>query len=210
MRALFIGAGLNLKVISVLKNVKDFVLVDIKPHNVKGFYYDKTFISELKEQMKSMDYSIVSEDVIKYTNSKDANVFSCFHRFKKRRPGLIVFSNGTVKVYYFYSVCFPYDNLQELDSKIQDCDVLICGNHDPHNSILDLMKLPIMFVGILDQNNYKTNVELVKANISTFHSIHEDQNIVYNYTFFKLVKNEQSWNNMNQQYRRKLNNEEIV
>jgi hypothetical protein len=215
MSAVYIGAGLDISPMQLLRHINTFIFVDSKPRNKLGTRiscntFDSTFIPKLISAMNKNGFTIESNKTFnnvssnKHTKIDTDSICMCLMgKPKYALPGLLVFSNNNRKIFYYYSTFFPYVDIEELNSKIMKSDTLIFNKQDPHNRILELINIPFTFVGLSGKKFYtsKRTGDLIKT--STLKNIEDDISIVDNFLFFS-INEENKWNSFNSELRRKL------
>jgi hypothetical protein len=210
MSAVYIGAGLDIRPLKLLRHINRFIFVDSKPRNEFGTNltcssFNTTFIEQLVDAMNLIGFVVESNKT--FNNVKgipnDSCCMSLIRKPKFSSPGLLVFSNGNRKIYYYYSTYFPYVEIDELNARLGYCDTIIFSKNDIHNRILELIKVPFTFVGLSGKSYYGSDRTGELINTSTFKNIQDDLTLVSNFLFF-TTNNEHKWNNINLEYRRQL------
>ena len=174
--ALYIGAGLDLKIIKNIPNVKKFVFVDSQPSSEFGLeecwlkdpsyifncfcpswtpfindYYKPNFISDLKKTAVDENIKLVSEEVNKKLTFE--------------------YNNQTIE--YFVNISVP-ENLSSIENDIENFNHLIVSGFFPHHSILDYTKKNITFWG----NSNTIYKQSTKMNCLSNKNISEDKKTV--------------------------------
>ena len=141
----YIGAGLDLSVLDIFKDINLFVLVDSNPRSPYGLIADhiktsKTFIPRLENELKELGFTRVGHKKSLYRKERRIFKPEYFH------PGLLTYTDGKRTIYYFYSCCYP-DKSRELIQLLGECDTLYVSGHEPLDNVILYMKKPVSFVG---------------------------------------------------------------
>ena len=139
MKAVYIGAGTDVRPVQFLTYIKDFVFIDCQPFsefgtmvhecnpewcskNCNGFSRPR-FIPKLKEQMEKigMKYEEISDNELKFTNE-------------------------TQTVTYFVNTAMP-DHIDRVKERIKDFDNFIVMGHDPDSTAIKYTTKNITFWG---------------------------------------------------------------
>lgn len=147
--AVYIGAGLDLKMIKNMNNITNFVYVDSQPHSEFGLeeywcrdpdyifncfcphyapyineFSRPEFVSELKKTAKQENITLISEEV----NKK------------------LTFQYNNQYINYFINLSIP-EHLYFIQDDIKNFNHLIISGFFPHYSILNYTKNPVTFWG---------------------------------------------------------------
>lgn len=139
MKVIYIGAGLDVKPIQFLSNIKDFVYIDCQPFSEFGTKIHKCtpgwcsknclgfsrpmFLPRLKTSMEKigMKYKKISDDELEFTNDKQL-------------------------VTYFINTSMP-EHIDKVKSRIKGFDNFIVMGHDPDSTVLKYTNNKITFWG---------------------------------------------------------------
>jgi hypothetical protein len=135
--AVYIGAGLDVRPISIMEHIRKFIYIDSLP------------VTEWPDMNK--DYWQLRTDFIEKLCSKmQAMKFECLTSFSldTDKPIMIHFKNkkNDVQVDYYMNTPFPSGITKELQQELRKLDTLIIAGHHPHKNIIEMMKKPINIV----------------------------------------------------------------
>jgi len=166
MKAVYVGAGLDIRPLIDLSNIiNDFHYIDSLPFSIHGTKcsYDENhknifsrnwFLSELNNKLDKIEY--------KLQNSYD---------------NLLIYENtiNNIKLYYHINTSIP-EHIQRIQKYIQNFDYLIVAGHDPHMNIIFTTNKKIDFIGY-----YRTSYS---------NPLEDNETIIYEYTVVEeLYKN---------------------
>ena len=186
-RALYIGAGLDLRPLKHLQSINEFIYVDSRPYsefgreifiNKKGenTSYDHTFISDLDDTMKTHKMNL------------------CVVIDNKR-----VYSDGSKTIIYYVNTSIPED-IDIIKHELNTIDTLIIAGHDPHYELIERFKEPIHFIGFedtyFDKDPTSDEDELTHClHRNKYHTKFIDFSYMYFIRYFKMKKQTfSSWN----------------
>lgn len=144
MKGLYIGAGLDTKYIDEIKDILDVLIcIDSLPTNQCPYrLHGKSKISRenivLHNDHVPPCKHFLQQLVTKYTNH------GC--ELISQDEKLLVFKIKKLKIFYFHSVAFPHIT-REIQSQIQNYNILICDGFLPHYEVLDYASTCITFIG---------------------------------------------------------------
>lgn len=150
MGVAYIGAGEDFKVVDIFKDEPIFVLVDSMPRSSWGFarndkLSDKNFIKRISKKLETKGFKKASHIKSLYKVEK-----APFITPKYFNPGLIIYTDGTRLLYYFYSCAYPDFRNNTLHQLLSICDKLYISGHEPGDNVILRMKKPIYFIGSSD------------------------------------------------------------
>ena len=147
--ALYIGAGLDLKLIKSIPQIKNFIYIDSQPNSEFGIeeywqrdpsyifncfcpnygplvndYFKPQFVTDLKKTAYIENMTLVTEEV----NKK------------------LTFNYKDQTIQYFINLSIP-EHIDIIKNDIQNFNHLIISGFDPHSSILKYTEKPITFWG---------------------------------------------------------------
>ena len=177
MKAVYIGAGIDLRPLTVLTNIKEFYYLDgqpnsefgtlksIRPNGTNGFSRPN-FIPMLDEEMKKNKMNLINID-----------------------NNLRVYSNGKQKVKYYTNTAIPghYDIIKE---DIKNFTTLIVAGHDPDSIILESSHNKINFVGFENTSYYNESNSYIENYNSVIHRLHNGniENKFNQFSYYKQGK----------------------
>lgn len=163
-KLLYIGAGLDFKLIDHFRQVNEFVFIDTQPRSevdgnvynkslfFEGFYRHK-FIDLLVKNAKKRDFELVEKieldlDYYKQILTQDQIDFwslNFLEKFPDVNPCLLIFSNNktlqTIK--YYISTNIKLNMCSKLEVDIRESIGLIIAGYHPDKIILDYISSPI-------------------------------------------------------------------
>ena len=136
-RALYIGAGHDMRPVKHLESINNFVYVDSRPYSPFG----RDIVVNKKGDNTSYDYTFISDldDTMKLHKMR-----LCVVKDNKR-----VYSDGKKTVFYYVNTSIPED-IATIQHELINIDTLIVAGHDPHYKIVEYFKEPIHFIGFED------------------------------------------------------------
>lgn len=181
-KAVYIGAGLDILPVLLNDNIKEFIYIDSQPTSEFGMlgftdkkFFRKNFLETLNTIMHNNNFKLKTNEnnCLKYYNDN---------------------TNQTIN--YHINTPFPENLNNELITKINDCDVLICIGHDPDKKILEYIKKPFTFIGST-HTCYQSNKENYETPLnSTFLELYENNlkvikyNLIAEKTYYEYWKHE--------------------
>ena len=178
-RALYIGAGTDILPVIMYPSIKDFYYIESQPTSefgILGFddnkFYRKNFLSNLSNVMYNNNFKIREEkdNYLRYYNPATEQ-----------------------NIHYYINTPITSNLSNNIISVINSCNILICIGHDPHNSILQHIQKPFMFIGST-HTVYSSNSELYEnPSESTFLKLHSDNSLVSEYQLIKEKKYYEYW-----------------
>tara|TARA_Y100000991_G_scaffold196671_1_gene166680 strand:- start:142 stop:804 length:663 start_codon:yes stop_codon:yes gene_type:complete len=184
-KALYIGAGLHLEIIKVLKHIKEFIFVDSQPFSEFGkktyFYIEDGpltncipcfskkkngferphFLSNLKKVSFDLNIEIIEE-----------------------KKDIIVFQYNDQKITYCYNTSIPED-LSKIEPFINNFNNLILIGHDPFNDFLKYSAKNVIF-----WDNTHTCYFTPYSKDDKFEKLDkENEKIIYNLNYYKEFRN---------------------
>lgn len=135
-KALYIGAGLDVRPIRALSHIKDFLYIDSRPSTQQPEWdksyrqYDSSFAHEFSLKMEAMDFTF-----------DDFNIH-------KHHPFLVRYTKQDKRVTYLFNTPFLSSGLPMHFSNdmLKDFDTLIVAGFSPHKNIIQYMKKPIHII----------------------------------------------------------------
>ena len=180
-KALYIGAGLDMRPIQHLKHIHQFIYVDSRPYspygreittneNDQNTCYDYTFLEKLDDTMKTHKMKL------------------CVVKDHKR-----VYSDGVKTVSYYVNTSIPED-IQLISYDLRDVTTLIVAGHDPHIEIVKHLRDPVHFVGFenthFDFDDTSDDDELMHwLHRNKYHNYFIDFTYVYFERYFSMNRN---------------------
>jgi len=173
MKAIYIGAGTDVRPIKFLKEITNFYYFDGQPHSEfgaklsgittkNGFdgFSRPNFISNLDQEMNAINMKL-----------------------EKVNNNLRIYANNDKKVYYYTNTAIPED-YQLIEDKIKNFDTLIVAGHDPDSCFLNSTNKKINFIGA--EGTYYGNNEFESYN-SVIYRMYND-NIQNKFNSFSYIK----------------------
>ena len=151
MKAIYIGAGSDVKPITFLNHIKDWVYIDCKPFSEFGVkvhkcdtrwclkkcngYSRPNFIPQVRKEMEriGMTYKKVSENELEFTND-------------------------TQRITFFVNTSMP-EHIERVKHRIKDFDQWVVMGHDPDITALEHTSQNITFWGNTNTVYTKINSE---------------------------------------------------
>lgn len=180
----YIGAGLDVRPIKVLQNVKKFIYIDSLPStqqptlDKKNQQYSKTFIIDFCRKMEGLGLGFDWNLPPQITNT-------CFAS-KITSPLKISFENKMgICVDYYMNTPFSSNISEELRKELSHADTLVIAGFFPDECILEMMNTPVHIIcwqGTYydddddDDDDYKKSV---------VRKIHQDTTNVANITYYE-------------------------
>lgn len=180
-KALYIGAGLHLEIIKILKHIKEFVFVDSQPFSEFGkktyFYIEEDPITNcipcFSEKINGFERPNFLPNLKKV--SKDLNI-----EILEEERDIIIFKYNDQRITYFYNTSIPED-LCKIGQFIKNFNNLIVIGHDPFNDFLKYSAENITFWGNTNTcyfTQYSKDDKFVKLD-------KENEKIIYNLNYYK-------------------------
>lgn len=144
MKGLYIGAGLDTKYIDEIKDIIDILIcIDSLPTNQCPYrLHNLNKISRenivLHNNRIPPSKNFLQNLITKYINQ------GC--ELISQDDQLLIFKIKKLKIFYFHSVAFPHIT-REIQSQIQNYNILICDGFLPHYEVLDYASTHITFIG---------------------------------------------------------------
>lgn len=185
MKAIYIGAGTDVRPIKFLKNVKKFYYFDGQPHSEFGTKLSGTIIKDGFDGFSRP----------KFISNLDQEMNTINMKLVKISDNLRTYSNGDQIVYYYTNTAIP-EHYQLIKNDIKNFDTLIVAGHDPDSCFLNATNKKINFIGA--EGTYYGNSEF-ESNNSIIYRIYNDK-IKSKFKTFSYMKNDSrvfqfnSWN----------------
>lgn len=173
MKAIYIGAGTDVRPIKFFKEIKNFYYFDGQPNSEFGTklsgtitkdgfngYSRPNFISNLDQEMNAINMKL-----------------------EKVNDNLRTYSNNDKKVYYYTNTAIP-EHYQLIEDKIKNFDTLIVAGHDPDSCFLNATDKKINFIGA--EGTYYGNNEFESNNSIIYKMYNND--IHKKFTSFSYIK----------------------
>ena len=134
MKAIYIGAGIDIRPVNLFKNITEFVYVDcqpfsefgiettIQPDGSNGFARPR-FLDNLKKEMNKNNFVL-----------------------KEQCDDKIIYSNTNQTITYFINTAIP-EHIDKIKDAIADFDILIVVGYNPHSIIMEYTTKKIIFIG---------------------------------------------------------------
>lgn len=178
MKALYIGAGLDLKVIKSIKHIKTFYFCDCQPFSRFGktvsigkdgsnSYVRPKFISKLKEEAIKENINLISDE--SDTNNK------------------LIFSYNEQIITYFINTSIPED-IDIIKDDIKDFDNLIVMGYWPNSIILDYTTKLLCFLGNII-TCYTPCDEDIEGTEDVVYKLHIEKSILDRFNNYNLIYN---------------------
>jgi hypothetical protein len=196
--AVYIGAGLDLKIIKNIPNVKNFVFVDSQPTSEFGLeecwlkdpgyifncfcpswapfindYSRPNFITNLKKTAIKENMTLISEEV----NKK------------------LTFQYNNQIIDYFVNISVP-EHLSSIENDIKNFNHLIVSGFFPHHSLLDYTKKNITFWGNMNtkykqttQMNCLNNKDIREDEKTIIYKLNSESLYEKKFKNFKIIEN---------------------
>jgi ssDNA-binding Zn-finger/Zn-ribbon topoisomerase 1 len=129
----YVGAGLDVRPIRVLPNVKKFIYIDSLPATEQyGFdkkysQYKPNFVNDFNRKMERLDF----DWNFKYPRGKYIKPFKAVYK-----------KDDDTEVCYYMNASFPEQITEEIKKDVEEANILVVAGHHPHESVLDMMKSP--------------------------------------------------------------------
>lgn len=175
MKAIYIGAGTDVRPIKFLKEIKNFYYFDGQPYSEYGTklsgtimkngfdgYSRPNFVSNLDQEMNTINMKLV-----------------------KINDNLRTYSNGDKVVYYYTNTAIP-EHYEIIKDKIKNFNTLIVAGHDPDSCFLNATSKNLDFIGF--EGTVYGNYEF-ESNNSLIYKMH-NCNIINKFNSFSFVKND--------------------
>ena len=173
MIALYIGAGDDLGIIKVLKDIKTFYFCDCQPFSEFGKevhlredgtngFSRPNFIPNLKK------------------NAKKENII-----LTRAETNKLIFNYNDQKIIYFINTSIPED-IDIIKEEIHDFDNLIVMGHDPHSIVLDYTSKQICFWGNQD-TVYKPHDDDYEVQ-HLIYRLNREKKLLNRFNNFNLIK----------------------
>jgi len=184
--AVYIGAGLDVRPIRVMKHIQHFIYIDSRPQTEQPGYpsleqYDELFISDFDNKMDALGFNISKDRVTSPT------CFELFFNTYKPKQQTIEYTHENKKqtLTYHFNTPFPQAVSEELAHTMGQADTLIIAGFHPHKAILGLMKKPV-HVTCWEGTNYEfgTAAQRNDANTVVQH-LHYNMSDVSEITYYK-------------------------
>lgn len=130
MKAIYIGAGTDVKPIIFLSNIKDFVYIDCQPFSAFGIKVHKC-------NPKSCSKNCVGFSRPRFLPRLNWNMERIGMKYKKISDNELEFTNERgQRVTYFINTAMP-EHINRVKCRIRNFDNLIVMGHDPDSTALD-------------------------------------------------------------------------
>ncbi|MDB4352229.1 hypothetical protein OAA60_02245 [Porticoccaceae bacterium] len=146
MKAVYIGAGIDIRPIKFLEHIKIFYYIDGLPFSNFGIlqsniimkngmdgYSNPRFISELDKNMTGINMKLI-------------NILD----------NIRIYSDGDQTVYYYTNTSIP-EHYKKIKDAIINFDTLIVAGHDPNIIFMDATKKKLHFIGFEGTSYYNEN-----------------------------------------------------
>ena len=141
MKAVYIGAGCDLRPVNNFKNIKTFYYIDCQPFSEFGInrskeWKDGQWTGKFTDGFSRPNFIPELEKTMTENNMK----------LTKIEKNIRTYTNGNQTLYYYTNTSIPehYENIKD---KIKDFNVLIVAGHDPHSIFLDATNNINQFIG---------------------------------------------------------------
>lgn len=145
--AVYIGAGLDVRPIRILKHINHFIYLDSRPYTQQPMFpalkqYDDRYVDDFNSKMFRLDFNIVSNNI------EPSGCMSCFEFRDYTKLQTIKYKRDAdgCTVTYHYNMAFPRGVNNEVKNTMRNADTLIVAGFFPHACILEYMKTPINIV----------------------------------------------------------------
>lgn len=190
-KALYIGAGTDLKTIKNLPHIKSFIYIDSQPHNENE--------NEIQKHSYQNFNSLFSWFYPKINGFCKSNLLFDLKDIAKKEDivlteetsNKLIFTYNDQTITYFINTKVP-DHLENIKENITDFDNLIVIGHDPDSKILEYTKNKINFWGNIStvyKNEYYD--KLAKVNEETnkiCYRLNYEQNFQEKFHKFNLIE----------------------
>jgi len=194
--AVYIGAGLDLKMIKNMNNITNFIYIDSQPHSAFGLeeywcrdpdyifncfcphyapyindFSRPEFVSELKKTAERENITLISEEVNKKLTFQYKNQY----------------------IHYFINLSVP-EHLHFIHDDIKNFNHLIISSFVPHYSILNYTKKPVTFWGNINTLDNSKNSCLFsnKVKDSIIYKLHKESLYEKKFNKFNLIESNDS------------------
>ena len=146
MKAVYIGAGIDIRPIKFLKHIKLFYYIDGLPFSNFGIlqsniimkngmdgYSNPRFISELDTKMTSINMKLI-------------NILD----------NIRIYSDGDQTVYYYTNTSIP-EHYEKIKDEIMNFDTVIVAGYSPDCIFIDATKIKLHFIGFEETLYWKNN-----------------------------------------------------
>ena len=188
MKAVYIGAGCDIRPVRLFRGIKNFYFFDGQPYSEFGTKQCGTIMKDGSDGYSRPNFISNLDESMSNNNMKLVNVFNHIR----------VYSNGEQRVYYHTNTAIP-EHYERIKNTIRNFDTLIVAGHDPDSIFLDATRKKINFIGCegtVFQNEYDN---LPDNGHSIIYRMHND-NIRTKFNSFTYMKNDgrkfnfDSWN----------------
>ena len=201
MKAIYLGAGCDIRPLKNYKNIKQFYYFDSQPYSEFGIkqskeWNDGKWTGRFTNGFSRPNFIPTLNKTMKNYNMKLVNV----------SDNIRVYSNGDQTVYYHTNTAIP-EHYEKIKNTIRNFDTLIVAGHDPDSIFLDATRKKIHFIGCENTSfhNDKNDSYGPENKNSVIYKMHNDniQNKFKSFSYLKnnhLIHNFITWNEFYKSY----------
>jgi len=146
MKAIYIGAGDDIRPIKFLKYIKTFYYFDGQPFSEFGTRQSNIIIADGIDGFSRPNFIPKLDENMTSINMKLINTFD----------NLRIYSDGDQTVNYYTNTAIP-EHYENIKNTIRNFDTLIIAGHDPDSIFLDATINKIHFIGFEDTSFHNEN-----------------------------------------------------
>ena len=177
--ALYIGAGLDVRPVRALEDIRRFIYVDSRPASQQPPLllnrHDPSFVSDFDRKMEALGFYVPCA-------SPSGFVSGCFwfSANRERAPRTLEYVRGPQTLVYHLNSPFP----QVVPAGIGEADTLVIAGFHPHRDVLKHMKTPVHVV-CWDGTSYANNDYNDNHKHTVVQHLHRDMSDVSTITWYK-------------------------
>ena len=141
MKAVYVGAGCDLRPVNNFKNIKTFYYIDCQPFSEFGIkrskeWKDGQWTGKFTDGFSRPNFIPELDKTMTENNMKLAKV----------ENNIRTYTNGNQTLHYYTNTSMP-EHYEDIKDEIKDFNVLIVAGHDPHSIFLDATNNINQFIG---------------------------------------------------------------
>ena len=141
MKAVYVGAGVDLRPVNNFKNIKTFYYIDCQPFSEFGVMRSKEWKGG--QWTGKFDNGFSRPNFIPRL---DKTMTENNMKLVKIEDNVRTYTNGNQTIHYYTNTSMP-EHYEDIKDVIKDFNVLIVAGHDPHGIFLDATKNIKQFIG---------------------------------------------------------------